>query len=617
MAEQRPDFDDRFAALRAQFLGRLGERIDSLDALVDGMERDPAADTGAGALREIREIAHKLAGSGGTFGFPGVSLVARDLEEIADRVMTHGNIPDAADCRRARDLIARMRRESETVPETPEEATLPIGPVGAAPPFGAGARKWRIVLVEDDAVQARVVTEFLRNADYEVVHFDRGRTALAAIETSPPDAILLDLMLPDMDGIDILRRVANRLLPCVTVVVTAHGSINVAVEAMRLGAYDFIVKPFNAARLQVTLRNALEHDRLSRILETYQDLNRSSYCGFLGASLPMQAVYRIIDSAAGSKATVFISGESGTGKEVCAEAIHQKSPRANKPFVAINCGAIPKDLMESEIFGHVRGAFTGAIAEREGAAARANGGTLFLDEVCELDPSLQTKLLRFVQTGTFQKVGGERTEEVDVRFLCATNRDPLEEVAAGRFREDLFYRLHVIPIHMPPLRERGDDVLLVARKILEAYAAEEGRRFTRFAPECEAALVAHSWPGNVRELQNVIRNVVVLNDGDVVSLDMLPAPVGRSAALPPRPAAATAVPTEAAVAVPARMAPEPGDAAPESIRTLADVEREAINQAILLCGGNIPKAAHFLGVSASTIYRKKQSWDDEGLGGGG
>ena len=322
----------------------------------------------------------------------------------------------------------------------------------------------------------------------------------------------------------------------------------------------------------------------------------------------MQAIYRIIDSAAGSKATVFISGESGTGKELCAEAIHQKSPRANKPFVAINCGAIPKDLMESEIFGHVKGAFTGAIAEREGAAARANGGTLFLDEVCELDLSLQTKLLRFVQTGTFQKVGGERMEEVDVRFLCATNRDPVAEVAAGRFREDLFYRLHVIPIHLPPLRERGNDVLLVAQKILEAFAAEEGRRFARFTPECEAALAAYPWPGNVRELQNVIRNVVVLNDGDVVSLDMLPSPVGRLTVPSQQADAAVAMPPSATAALPERDGAD--DTTPESIRPLADMEREAINRAIRLCGGNIPKAAHFLGVSASTIYRKKQAWDD-------
>ncbi|MBE0530387.1 MAG: sigma 54-interacting transcriptional regulator [Rhodospirillales bacterium] len=601
MAETGSGFAERFAALQSQFFAKLAERVEALDALVGDLEKATTEKAAKSALRPMQEVAHKLSGSGGMFGAPTVSEVARDLEETCERATAApGGLPDETTRRRIKDLVARLRAEQDSPIEAVPDVAAPAKPAPAREAFDAATRKWRVVLIEDDPAQARVVTSFLANSEYDVVHFDKGKAALEEIERRPPDAILLDLMLPDIGGIDILRRVSSRQLPCVTVVVTAHGSVNVAVEAMRLGAHDFIVKPFNAARLQVTLRNALEHDRLSRIVETYQDLDRSAYCGFVGSSLPMQAIYRIIDSAAGSKATVFISGESGTGKEVCAEAIHQKSPRANKPFVALNCGAIPKDLMESEIFGHVRGAFTGAIAERDGAATRANGGTLFLDEVCELDLSLQTKLLRFVQTGTFQKVGGEGTEAVDVRFLCATNRDPVAEVAAGRFREDLFYRLHVIPIHMPPLRERGRDVPLIARKYLEAYAAEEGKRFTRFDPECEAVLAVYPWPGNVRELQNVIRNAVVLNDGDAVTADMLPAPVKLLASVerPPVPP------------------PPPGEAAaenagmPEHIRPLAEVERDAIEHAIRLCGGNIPKAAHFLGVSASTLYRKKQSWED-------
>ncbi|MDX9860041.1 MAG: sigma 54-interacting transcriptional regulator [Rhodospirillales bacterium] len=607
MAESRPDFAERFAALQSQFFGRLAERVDVLDALVDDLGRAKSVKATRAALGSMQEIGHKLAGSGGMFGAPTVSVVGRDLEEACERAMAApgGRVDDAAR-RQLRDLVGRLRKELDS----PLEAAPDMAPaVKPATPRGGSAaahHKRRVVLIEDDLAQARMVATVLGDTDYEVVHFDKGRIGLEEIEKRPPDAILLDLMLPDIDGIDILRRVSSRQLPCVTVVVTAHGSVNVAVEAMRLGAYDFIVKPFNAARLQVTLRNALEHDRLSRILETYQDLDRPTYCGFIGSSLPMQAIYRIIDSAAGSKATVFISGESGTGKEVCAEAIHQKSPRAGKPFVALNCGAIPKDLMESEIFGHVKGAFTGAIAEREGAAKRADGGTLFLDEVCEMDLSLQTKLLRFVQTGTFLKVGGEATESVDVRFLCATNRDPLAEVAAGRFREDLFYRLHVIPVHMPPLRERGRDVPQIAQKYLESYAAEEGKRFVRFDPECEAVLAAYPWPGNVRELQNVIRNVVVLNDGDTVTVDMLPSPVkllagAERAAAPLSPAAPAEEIADDSILE---------SAAPNLIRPLAEVEREAIERAIRICGGNIPKAAHFLGVSASTLYRKKQGWDD-------
>ncbi len=605
MAEPGPGFAERFAALQSQFFSKLTERIDTLETLIGDLEKASTATAAKAALRPMQEIAHKLSGSGGMFGAPRISEVARDLEEACERAS--GSLPDDAARRQIKDLVGRLRTEQaapvEAVPDFGIAAPAPAKPAPEREAFDPATRKWRVVLIEDDLAQARLVTSFLAESEYEVVPFDKGKAALEEIERRPPDAILLDLMLPDIDGIDILRRVSARRLPCVTVVVTAHGSVNVAVEAMRLGAYDFVVKPFNAARLQVTLRNALEHDRLSRIVETYQDLDRSAYCGFIGSSLPMQAIYRIIDSAAGSKATVFISGESGTGKEVCAEAIHQKSPRASKPFVALNCGAIPKDLMESEIFGHVKGAFTGAIAERDGAATRANGGTLFLDEVCELDLSLQTKLLRFVQTGTFQKVGGESTEAVDVRFLCATNRDPLAEVAAGRFREDLFYRLHVIPIHMPPLRERGRDVPLIARKYLEAYAAEEGKRFTRFEPECEAVLAAYPWPGNVRELQNVIRNAVVLNDGETVTADMLPPPVKLLASVerPPLPPAAPAGETTDADA---------DIGVPEHIRPLAEVERDAIERAIRLCGGNIPKAAHFLGVSASTLYRKKQSWEE-------
>ena len=384
----------------------------------------------------------------------------------------------------------------------------------------------RVLLVEDTTSLARVYVEYLRKEPYEVTQVETGAAALAEIEARTPDAILLDLALPDMNGLEILKRVRSQELPVAVVVITAHGSIATAVEAMRAGAYDFLVKPFSADRLVVTLRNAVERQRLARMVESLkEDFGRDQYFGFIGSSLPMQAVYRIVDSAAGSKATIFITGESGTGKEVCAQAIHQRSPRGREPFVALNCAAIPHDLMESEIFGHVKGAFTGAIAEREGAAARANGGTLFLDEICEMDLDLQSKLLRFVQTGSFVKVGGRATEKVDVRFICASNKDPLKEVEAGRFREDLYYRLHVIPVHLPALRERDEDVLVIARHFLVAFAKEEGKRFERFAPEVEAVLRGYHWPGNVRQLQNVLRNVIVLNDGETVTLDMLPPPL--------------------------------------------------------------------------------------------
>lgn len=462
----------------------------------------------------------------------------------------------------------------------------------------------QVLLVEDTVSLARTYMEYLKHGAYTVTHVETGKDAYAALAREAPAAVLLDLVLPDADGLDILKHMSAKGIPSAVVVITAHGSINTAVEAMRLGAFDFLVKPFTPERLRVTLDNALERQRLTAIVETYRsNFDRHEYCGFIGSSLAMQAVYRIIDSAAPSKATVFITGESGTGKEICAEAVHRQSPRADKPFIAINCGAIPKDLMESEIFGHKKGAFTGAVADRDGAASQAAGGTLFLDEICEMDLQLQTKLLRFLQTGTFQKVGGNQLEEVDIRIVCATNRDPFEEVAAGRFREDLFYRLHVLPVHLPPLRDRDGDVIEIAEYFLQEFSREEGRSFVRFAPEIEAVFRNYGWPGNVRQLQNVVRNMVVLNDGEEISPEMLPAPLDRMVgAVPAVPARrASDRMAKAGGGKPAR----PGDA----VRPLAEVERETIEHAIDLCGGNVPKAAAMLGISASTIYRKKTAWD--------
>ncbi len=324
--------------------------------------------------------------------------------------------------------------------------------------------KPRVLLVEDTRSLAVVYEQYLAQDGYEVLRADCGQQALAQLLSSPPPVVLLDLELPDMSGMDILQQITEQQLPCSVVVITAHGSVDVAVEAMRLGAFDFLTKPFDGKRLCATARNALKHQQLSSLVAQYREnFERSSFAGFIGASMPMQAVYRIIESAAPSKATVFITGESGTGKEVCAEAIHQCNPRREQPFIALNCAAIPHDLMESEIFGHVKGSFTGAQGDRKGAASLADGGTLFLDEICEMDLDLQSKLLRFIQTGTLQRVGSGKLETVDVRFVCATNRDPLLEVKAGRFREDLYYRLHVIPLSLPPLRERGEDILLLAR----------------------------------------------------------------------------------------------------------------------------------------------------------
>ena len=458
-----------------------------------------------------------------------------------------------------------------------------------------------VLIVEDTPSLARLYAEYLRGEPYTVLIAETGGHALEILSDTTPDVMLLDLQLPDMNGLDILRQLAARALPTAIVVITAHGSVGNAVEAMRCGAYDFIVKPFTADRLLVTLRNALERQKLSAIVSSLaEDYAGDRFCDFIGASLPMLAVYRIIESAAKSRATVFITGESGTGKELCAEAIHALSPRSEGPFIAINCGAIPKELMESEIFGHVKGAFTGAVSDRDGAATRAHGGTLFLDEICEMDLGLQTKLLRFLQTGTFQRIGSGKTESVDVRYVCATNRDPWAEVQSGRFREDLFYRLHVIPCALPPMRDREEDVLLIARHFLTLYAAEESKHFQRFTPPAEAAIRAYPWPGNVRQLQNLIRNIVVLNDGPEVTVAMLPEPLGPVGDSE----------TVTAPRIHGRRASDNGEAPPPPrVRPLWEVEKEAIETAIAMCDGNVPKAAALLDISASTIYRKRLAWE--------
>lgn len=461
-------------------------------------------------------------------------------------------------------------------------------------------QKPNILLVEDSLSLGRVYQEYLKELDVDIKHVTDGQSALDVLKGTAVDIVLLDLNLPDMHGLDILAYLHESAPQVSSIVITAHGSIDMAVEAIQLGAYDFLQKPFDAERLRVTVNNVLEKNNLLNLVQTYQDqFERDHFHGFIGASLPMQAVYRIIESAAPSNATVFITGESGTGKEVCAQAIHEEGNRHDKPFIALNCAAIPRDLMESEIFGHVKGAFTGASAERQGAASLANGGTLFLDEIGEMDMELQSKLLRFVQTGSFQKVGSSKTEKVDVRFICATNRDPLEMVNEGRFREDLYYRLHVIPIQLPPLRERGDDVLKVAQHFLKEFSNEEGKSFDDFSPEVVEILEQYRWPGNIRELLNVLRNTVVLNNGNVVDAAMLPAPLNKSLpevkrkAEPRQPAAAE-------VSTP--------DTSHAEIKPLWQVEKDTILQAIEKAGGNVPRAAAMLEVSPSTIYRKLQSW---------
>jgi two-component system, repressor protein LuxO len=414
-------------------------------------------------------------------------------------------------------------------------------------------------------------------------------------------AIILDLGMPDCDGLDLLRQFPKLGDQIPVVVVTADGSINRAIEAMRLGAFDFLVKPFASSRLRTTIESALQ-SKLSRAPAPVkqQPAGKKGYMNFIGTSKPMLDLYRQIDKVAPSRASVFLTGESGTGKELCAEALHHASSRTKQPFIAINCGAIPEKLLESQLFGHVKGSFTGAIADQVGAAQLAHGGTLFLDEICELELRLQVKLLRFLQTGSIQRVGSAKPQEVDVRIVCATNRNPLEEVKAGRLRQDLYYRLAVIPMEMPPLRTRGNDLMLLANNFLQRFGDEEGRKFSPLSANRSAELLSYDWPGNVRELQNIMRRAAVIEDGPELYHPLIPS--NSNQAFCQKPAHFSLSPAQDFGGSMSERS------SPESHLTLEEIERMAIDRAISIANGSLPVAARNLGISPSTLYRKRERW---------
>lgn len=463
-------------------------------------------------------------------------------------------------------------------------------------------------------MQVELYLSYLRAESFGVDSVSTGAKALAAIRNRQPEVVLLDLQLPDMDGLEVLRQARAERCTASFVVMTAHGSVRRAVEAMQAGAEDFLVKPFDQNRLLVTLHNQIERQRLASVLQTYRDRDKPGLEGMIGRSPAMQALYKTVEAAAPSKATVFIKGETGTGKELCAEAIHRLSPRARKPFIALNCAAIPKDLLESEIFGHVAGAFTGASKDRAGAASLADGGTLFLDEICEIDFDLQSKLLRFIQLETFRRVGGSKTEQADIRFVCATNRDPLAEVRAQRFREDLYYRLHVVPIEMPPLRTRGDDVLLLAEHFLDYFSKRDGKSFSDLDDGAQQVLRSYAWPGNVRELQNSIQQAVVLSSGPLLTAAALAPGLQGQPSAQAEAVSYVAAENEGAPAQVEAASPPGGIAStrPEALLPLWKIERDAVTRTLDACGGDVQKAAVVLEISASTIYRKLQAWQRDG-----
>jgi len=460
-----------------------------------------------------------------------------------------------------------------------------------------------ILLIEDTPSLQVVYSSILGVAGHTVQVAGNAAEGLVQFREKGSKVVLLDLILPDRDGLSVMRDMLDLRPQTRVIVITSNGSINKAVEAMRAGAHEFLVKPFDETRLVGAVENAilLVSGARQRSAEPATAGMPAAQLGkgresFIGSSQQMRRIHSTIASVARSMATVFITGESGTGKELCALAVHGQSSRAAGPFIALNCGAIPEELLESEVFGHIKGSFTGAIADKPGAAAAADGGTLFLDEICEMAPALQTKLLRFLQTSTVQPVGATRPRKVNVRIVCATNRDPLEAVRNGQFREDLYYRLYVVPIHMPALRERGEDVIEIAEAALQRFAQDEGRRFDALSPEVCDLFLRLPWPGNVRQVLNVIRNVVVLNDGGVVTPEMLP----DSLLLPSDRQQSTPV---------AQVGPVKTDPLDGLVgRTMAEIERLVIEATLARHGSSIPKAARALDVSPSTLYRKIEGW---------
>lgn len=475
-----------------------------------------------------------------------------------------------------------------------------------------------------EAARTAAVSAKLNCTDAIPTVYSEMDACLSDLSRLNTDVLILDL--ETIGDEEALQTFAVRCPSSIIVSVSSKGSVSRAVNAMRAGAHDFLTKPFSLDALATKVNFQLAQRKPQTFEETLSDAaferadraeqaahsqsltanaNPSPALGALvGQSTPMRQIYDQISRMATSAAPVFITGESGTGKELCANAIHGLSARSDKPMVTINCAAIPRDLIESEVFGYMRGAFTGATESRAGAAEQADGGTLFLDEIGEMDLMLQSKLLRFLQTGTFQRLGDTRTRKVDARIICATNRNPLTEISEGRFREDLYYRLHVLPIQLPPLRERREDILDLATAFLNRFSSEERRSFKGYDADAEARLLAYNWPGNVRQLENTIRQIVVMNEGPSVSYDMLPMvirdPSGRTSSI-------VDLSRERARAAP------PQQRAFGSIEPLWAQERRIIEDALSAFDGNIAMAAAALEISPSTIYRKRQNWMERSL----
>jgi two-component system, NtrC family, response regulator AtoC len=470
------------------------------------------------------------------------------------------------------------------------------------------------LVVDDDADSAASLRDLIAGERFTVAVAHNLRDARRQISLQQPDIMLLDLRLPDGNGMDLLAE--PQLVGNIEVVLcTGHASIDTSVQALRLGAADYLVKPINLKQLQGVLSRIMKPSTLKAEVEDLTaNLAQSGHFGHLwGRSEAMQQVYEQISRVAGTSVTVFITGESGTGKEVVAQTVHDLSRRRKRPFLAVNCGAISPNLIESEIFGHEKGSFTGADRQHQGFFERASGGTLFLDEITEMPLELQVKLLRVLETGRFMRVGSTVSQEADVRIIAATNRLPLQAVAAGRLREDLLYRLNVFPIELPPLRQRLSDVALLANHFLVGIGEQEGHA-RRFTPGALAQLATYPWPGNVRELRNAVQRAYVMAQGDLIDERWLPR-VADNPAAPPAAAAAVAAPLAAPLAAPPVAATVDAESVTLPIGTsMAQAERALVLATLRHFNHHKERTAAVLGISLKTLYNRLKEYAAEESG---
>lgn len=438
-----------------------------------------------------------------------------------------------------------------------------------------------ILVVDDEKNTREALSKILSEDGYDVATAADGYQAMNLVASETPDLILADLKMPGMDGLELLSRMRLKGFDAPFVMMTAYGTVETAVEAMKKGAEDYLTKPVNIEELEIQIKRILSHRSLLREASELRERLRDKYKfkNIVGSSPQMQSIFKMVEQVAPSRATVLITGESGTGKELIASAIHQNGPRADAPYIKVSCSALSENLLESELFGHERGAFTGALSTRQGRFEIADGGTIFLDEIGEMSPSTQVKLLGFLQDRKFERVGGNKTFEVDVRLIAATNKNLEQAVAEGSFRQDLFYRLNVITIKMPPLRDKISDVPLLIEHFVEKYSKENDKQFEGVSPDAVTALMAYNWPGNVRELENMVERAVVMCNGKVIGPQYFPV-VARTGESDGQ-----------------NIPPIPGS-------SLEDIEKYAIQRTLEAVGGNRTRAAEILKVSLRKIQYK-------------